>query len=102
MAYIVEIIVSSPLANYPDLVAFESGVKGVSDPDVDTLIIASLGNGDLELHNKVPSEDATDYHLTSTFNWKDETTYLTATSDPTIADNQVALEANFDFVRNLP
>lgn len=101
MAYTVEIIVSAPLGNHVDLAAFETAVRGVSDPDVDTIIINSLGNGDLETYNKVFAEGA-EYTLTSTFGWKDEATYLAATADASIQDNQDALEASFTVVRNLP
>jgi len=102
MAYIVETIVSSPLTSYQDLLEFETAVRDVSDPDVDNIINNSLANGDLENYTRVASEDATNYYITSVFTWKDEATYLTATNDPSIADNQSYFESNFNFIRNLP
>jgi hypothetical protein len=102
MAYIVEIIISSPVENYPDVLTFETAVRDTTDPDVDNIINTSLANGDLELYNRIHSEDATEYHLIATFNWKDEATYTIHTNDPTIDDDHAALEASFDVVRNLP
>ncbi len=101
MSYIVEIIVSDALENHVDLDAFETAVRLNSDPDVDILILASIANADLEAYDKVFAED-TEYTLTSTFTWKDEATYLTASSNPSIQDNQTTLETTFTVVRNLP